>query len=356
MSETAKHRRITAAAAVPLHVAIVVLVLAVSPVRAGHDKSDVATTKDGSTYFGEIKSVQFANLNLDTDPAGLLAIEWRHVTGLISRFEYRVELTGGVVHYGSLGTPENPGHLRIVNPSGAIEVGLGEVVDISPIESGFWKSLDGAVNFGLTYLQANESLQYSLGADAERRTRKRYGSLSGQSIFSTQNDGSNTSQHSLKLILAQVAKQRWGTFEVAQLQSNPNQGYDVRSILGGGAANFLVENSGALLSLSLGVVYNREAVTDSPEVTDSGEALVAVSLYRFKRGSHSPSLKVSLMTFTNLTEGSRFRAVLNFNIAWKIIGNFKFSVQANNSYDSDPPGLDSKNNDLTLVTSLGYTF
>ena len=127
-------------------------------------------------------------------------------------------------------------------------------------------------------------------------------------------------------------------------------------ILGGGAVNFLIENSGALLSLSLGVVYNREDVADSPEVTDSGEALVAVSFYRFKRGSHSPSLKVSLMTFTNVTEGSRFRAVLSFNIGWKIIGNFKFSLQANNSYDSDPPGVDSKNNDLTLVTSFGYTF
>ena len=131
---------------------------------------------------------------------------------------------------------------------------------------------------------------------------------------------------------------------------------DVRSILGGGVTNFFIESSGELLSLSLGAVYNREEVADSPEVTHSGEALVALSFRRFKRGSHSPSLKVSLMTFTNVTQGSRFRAVLNFNVGWKIIGDFKFSIQANNSYDTDPPGVDSKNNDLTLVTSVGYTF
>jgi hypothetical protein len=353
---TANIQRIAALSALLLWVAIVALALAVSPVRAGHEKSDIVTTKDGSTYVGEIKSVQYATLNLDTDPAGLLSIEWRHVTGLTSQFEYRVELTGGVYHFGALGTPEKPGHLRIVSASGAIEVELGEVVDISPIESGFWKSLDGSVNFGLTYLQANESLQYSLSADAERRTRKRYASLSGQSILSTQKDAPSTNQHSLNFLLAQVVKRSWGTFEVAQLQFNPDQGYDVRSILGGGAAKFLIESSRKLLSLSLGAVYNREEVTDSPEVTDSGEALVAVSFHRFKRGSHSPNLKLGLMTFTAFTGGSRFRAVLNFDISWKIIGDFKFSLQANNSYDTDPPGVGSNSNNLTLVTSAGYTF
>ena len=95
-----------------LRVGIIVLALVVSavPAAAGHDKTDVVTTHDGSTYVGEIKSVQYATLNLNTNPAGLISIEWRYVTGLTSKFEYRVEVTGGARHFGTLGPPKEPGN------------------------------------------------------------------------------------------------------------------------------------------------------------------------------------------------------------------------------------------------------
>jgi hypothetical protein len=212
------------------------------------------------------------------------------------------------------------------------------------------------VNFGLTYTQANDALQYNLSGNANYRTRRNYATLSGQSIFNTQEGAETTNQHDLKLILIQAGKKKWGTFELGQLQSNPDQGYDLRSILGGGATNFLIESSTKLLSLNLGAVYNREAVTGSPDVDGSVEALVGLAFRRFKRVSHSPSVQLSLGTFTNVTDTPRFRAVLGFNIDWKIVGDFKFSFQVNDSYDSAPPGTDSRNNDLSLVTSIGYTF
>jgi hypothetical protein len=332
------------------------LAMAASPAVANHDKSDVVTTDDGNTFIGEIKNVQYASLSLKTDAAGLLNIEWRHVTSLTSKFEYRVEVSGGARHFGTLETSKEPGRLNIVGPSGTIEVKLADVVQIVPIEHGFLKRMDGSVNFGLTYTQANDALQYNLSGDANYRARRNYATLSGQSIFNTQTEGATTGQHYLKLILIQVGKKKWGVFELAQLQSNPDQGYDLRSILGGGATNFLIESSTKLLSLNLGAVYNREVVTGSAEVDNSVEAFVGAGFRRFKRGSHSPSVQLSLGTFTNMTDTPRFRAVLGFNIGWKIVGDFKFSFQVNESYDSAPPGANAENNDLSIVTSVGYTF
>jgi len=344
--------RVTAASVV---VSLVLLAPA-APVLASHDKTDVVTTDDGSIYNGEIKSVQYATLNLDTNAAGLISIEWRHVTGLTSKFECRVELNGGVQHFGTLGPPEEPGHLNIVGPDGSTEVGLAEVVSIDPVERGFWKALDGSVNFGLTYTQANDALQYNFSANGERFTRRHYSTLSAQSIFNTQQDVENTAQHSLKFLATQFTKKKWGPFEIGQLQSNPDQGYDLRLLLGGGASNFLIERSTKLLALNLGVVYNREDVTGESAVDESAEALAGVAFRRFKRGSHSPSVQLSLMTFTTLDDTHRFRTVFNFNVGWKIVGDFNFSVQINNSYDSQPPGEDASHNDVTLVTSVGYTF
>ena len=333
-----------------------VLVIVAAPALAGHDKTDVVTTEDGSTYIGEIKSVQYATLTLSTHAASTLSIEWRHVTSLQSKFEYRIDLPGGVRHYGTLDSSDKPGRFSIVGQSGTIAIDLADVVQIVPIEHGFWKRLDGSVNAGFSFTQANEALQYNLSGDAFHRTRKTYTELSGQSIFNTQEGGETTNQHSLKLVSARVAKKKWSTFGLGGLQSNPDQGYDLRSVVGGGAAYFLVESAGKFLILTMGPVYNREEVTDSSEVDNSAEALVGLAFRRFKRGSHSPSVILSLETFTNLTDTPRFRAVFNFQVSWKIVGNFSFTVQVKNSYDSDPPGTDSDKNNVTATSSVGYTF
>jgi len=325
-------------------------------VLASHPKTDRVTTDDGSVYFGEIKSVQYATLNLDTDPAGLINIEWRHVTGVTSDFQYRVELSGGVLHYGTLGSPEKPGHLSILRAEGPIEAELAEVVAIEPFARGFWRALDGSLEFGLTYTQANNAFQYNLSADVERRTRRHYTSLAAQSIFNTQQGAEASSQHSLKFLMTQVTKKRWGPFEMGQLQSNPEQGYDVRLLVGGGVSNFFIESSATLLALNLGVVYNREDVTGGSDVEDSAEALIGISFRRFKTGSHAPAVQLSAMTFTALDDSHRFRTVFNFSVSWKIIGDFKFSVKITNSYDSQPPGTDANKTDVSVVTSVGYTF
>jgi hypothetical protein len=332
--------------------------LLVTPAAASHDKTDIVKVDDGGVYVGEIKSVKYRTLSFDTDPAGVIGIEWRYVTELTSKFEYRVELDEGVRHYGTLGSPKEPGKLSIVGPSGPVEVDLEDVVEIVPIEHGFWKRLDGSVNFGLTYTQANNAFQYNLSGDVNYRSRRNLATLDGQSIFNTQDDAESTSQHNLTLVVSQVPKgrKRWGPFEVGQLASNPAQGYDQRFLVGAGAAGFLIESSRKLLTVNLGAAYNRENVTDGLDPEDSAEALVGFNFRRFKRGSHSPNVRLSLNTFTNVTDTPRFRAIFVFSVDWEIVGDLKFTLKVRDSYDSNPPGTDSNNNDLTVVNSIGYTF
>ena len=60
-------------------------VIGAAPTAAGHAKTDIVTTNDGSTFYGEILSIKFATLNLKTDAAGTLDIEWRRVTRITSK-------------------------------------------------------------------------------------------------------------------------------------------------------------------------------------------------------------------------------------------------------------------------------
>ena len=334
----------------------IILLLAATQAVARHSKTDIATIDDGSILYGEILSVKYATLSLKTDAAGTLNIEWRRITGLTSTYEYQVEVIGGIRHYGRLEPHDKPMHLKVVGSSGTYEFKLSDVVRLAPIENTFWDRLNGSLNFGLTYTQANGSLQYNLGFDTNYRSRKNYATLSASSIFNSQDDAESTQQSYIQLLMAQVSKGKWGPFEIGAVQSNPDQGYDLRTLLGGGASRFFVESTAHLFALSLGAVYNREEVTSSAEVDNSGELLTAISFRRYKRDAYSPGIDTSLNIFSDFSSDARHRAVFKFNVAWKIIHDYVFNFQVNNSYDSNPPGEDSSNNNVVVVTSIGYTF
>lgn len=89
---------------------------------------------------------------------------------------------------------------------------------------------------------------------------------------------------------------------------------------------------------------------------NSAEAILGVYLRRFKQSKNAPTIQTGLQLFPSLTDGPRLRGAFNFNISWKLFRDFQFSFQVNNYYDSDPPGEDSKSNDISVVSSLGYTF
>ena len=188
-----------------LQLSLMLLVLFIAiPALASHDKSDVVTLDDGSILMGEIKSVQYATLKLHTSAAGTPLIEWRRITSLTSTFEYRVEVSGGERYFGSFEKPTQPGYLRILDSSGVVELKLEDIFEIVPIEHGFWKRLDGSVNFGFSYTQSNSAVQYNLSGDASYRSRKNWATLSAQSIFNSQEDGQSSRQNYAQLLLVQV--------------------------------------------------------------------------------------------------------------------------------------------------------
>ena len=116
---------------------------------------------------------------------------------------------------------------------------LADVVLIAPIEHSFWRRLNGSLDFGLSYTQANEAIQYNLNFNTNYHSRRSFSTLSAQSLFNQQEGGESTTQNYFSFVLVQLTKKKWSPFELGQVESNPDQGYDLRTNLGGGAALLL---------------------------------------------------------------------------------------------------------------------
>jgi hypothetical protein len=92
-------------------------VAAVDPATA-HERTDVVTLDSGDTFHGEIKKLLQGSLTLKTDAVGTISVKWSHVASLVSRFEFEVQTTSGVRHFGTLAEPDKAGQLKVVGSAG----------------------------------------------------------------------------------------------------------------------------------------------------------------------------------------------------------------------------------------------
>jgi hypothetical protein len=342
---------------------IPILLLSLAAAGAGlataHEKTDIVVLDNGDRFHGELKGVSEESLSLNTDAAGTISLKWSHVASVVSTYAYEVQATNGERHYGALASPDKAGTLKIVGSSGAVVLALSDVFLLTPIEKGFWDRIDGSINFGFSYTQSNQAVQYSLSADSHYRARGIRGDLQLNSLFNTQEGGDSASQQNLSLYLVrplEALKEKATVFGVGQLQSNPDQGFDLRSIAGGGGGVFLRETSGSFALVSAGVVVDRENVTGSSRVDTSVAALVGFQFSSYRSDFPKRNVTLILETFPYLTNTPRFRAQLNFKISWEIIHDLTVSLNVLESYDSRPPTEDASKNALSVTTSLGYTF
>lgn len=327
----------------------------VAPVAA-HDKTDVVVLTNGDRYTGEIKSVEQNVLTLNTSAASTISVKWTHIVSLTSSYEYRVDVTSGKQYIGSLAASDTTGEVKIVGPAEVHSVPMSEIFSVLPIDPGFWRKLHGSVNFGFSYTQSNKAIQYSLSADSRYWTPKTLGQVQLNSIFNTQEGAESASQQSLTFFLDRMIKKRSGFFGAGQLQSNPAQGFDLRTVIGGGYDRFLMKRSNGYFIVNAGLVYDRELITDSSRVDNSVEALVGLQFANYSDDHPKHTITLSFYTFSNLTDSQRFRAQLNFNVSWTVFHNFSVSINLIDNYDSRPPTLDALKNDLSLNMSIGYTY
>jgi len=331
---------------------------AIGPATA-HEKTDVVTLDNGDRFHGEVRKLGQGALTVKTDNVGTLSVKWSHVASLVSRFHFEVEATSGMRYFGTLGEPDKAGELKVVGTSGTQVLPLTEVFWLAPIESGFWQKINGSINFGFSYTESNQAVQYNLAADAHYLTEKIGGDLQLNSIFNTQEDAESASNQTLHLTVFRPLNALHGranVFGMGQLQSNPNQGFDLRSIAGAGAGLFLHQSSGGFTVVSVGVVGDRENVTASPEVTTDAEAMLGFRFSRYRTDYPKRSINLSVSTFAYLTNSPRFRTQASFKIGWEIIHNLNVSFHVLDTYDSRPATEDAAKNDLSVTTSLGYTF
>ena len=317
------------------------------------DKVDAVYLKNGDRLTCEIKKLDRSVLTVSTDPLGTASVHWGEIVALTSPRMLEVQTVAGDYFYGSL-LPAPPGKLVVGQAGGPpIELAMEEVIRLTPIGASVWSRMDGSLDAGFSFAQANLETHYTLNAAATYRSRKYQFGVNGASQLTTREDADRLSRNNLSLTGMRSFDNRWYGIVWGSLQQNEELALDFRALGGGGVGRDLVHTTHRLWSLYGGLVYTHEQFSGEP-ADESAEAAVGGQIDFFTPGSEDFKITNAIVSYFNL---SRARVRLELQSAWRheFWKDLYWSLNGFDSFDSDPPA-EEKQNDFGVSFTLGWKF
>ena len=319
------------------------------------EKTDVVVLRNGDLVTGEVKGLEQGKLTFKTDHLGTVAIEWDEIRELTSAQSFEVELETGEKFFGTLAPTDGEGVMGVAADEETARLEMTTVVRIVPIETGFWKRLDGSVDLGFNVTRANRATQLTIGAEARYRTRKNVRVLKFNSTLADQENAQRTRRQSLEGTLIRFLGNRRLAVGILQLQENEELGLELRSLIGAGLGRHVIQTNKRQLNLFAGLALNQEDFEGFP--TDSStEAVGGLRFAFFDLDEPETDVRLNLTVYPSLTTSGRVRAELDLRLRREIVKDFFWNISLYDSYDSEPPLEGSTTNDWGMNTSVGWSF
>lgn len=333
--------------------AFVAFLLAPSPVRA--DKTDIVVMSNGDRLVCEIKDLEQGRLRVSTDGMGTIYAEWERSVRVESVRRFEVQLTSGVLLYGSLRGGTADRRLLVAAADGDTEVEFDRVARIQPIRSGFWNRFDGSLDLGGSYTQANRLLQLNPAFNATYADRGFQASVDLNGTWTRQEAKDDASRLVGSLGYIRFRGQRWLGFGGATAERNTELGLSLRLLASAGAGQLLRASSHSRLLAGVGLSVARETPLEG-ESTSNLEGLLSAQWRVFGYSFPKTSVSFTFSLYPGLTDWGRVRGNLDVQVKREIIRDFTIGLTVYDSFDSRPATEGAAQNDWGATIALGWTF
>src|SRR5262245_58705082 len=329
------------------------MVACARPVTAA-DKVDVITFKNGDRITCEIKKLDRGTLEISTDPLGTVSVHWGVVTALTSPRQFEVQVADGFRYYGSL-RPAPAGDVAVADEGGnELTLALADVIGLTPVGSTVCSRIDGSVDAGSSFTQANLETHLTTNASATYRGRRNFLSATYGSNITTRDDADRTFRSSLNLTGRRLFEGRWFATTWGVVEQNDELSLDLRLVGAGGFGRDVVHTNHRQWSLFTGLAYTHEQFSGEPS-DESLEAAVGGRLDFFTPNNDDFDFTNQVISYYRLTGGGRVRVDFQSSYRHELFKDFYWSLNTFETFDGDPPEGE-KRNDFGVSFTLGYKF
>lgn len=314
---------------------------------------------NGDKLSGEVVKIEKDKLSFKTEYAGTIQVQWKQVSRLESEQEFQIEAENG---WRSIGEVSREGEeFHVVSDDDSRTFEASRVVKLTPVvetgEPGFWQTWAGVADFGYNFARGNAKLNQSTArVNANYRTNTFKFTTDVMSQFSRQLDTPGADRHAGTFRFDRVLNPETFVYTLAGLERDARRKLNLRTNFGGGLGWKIVKRADEEISvlggLSLVTERFRESATDDP-VRSTGEGLLGLDLRKNLEGGVQVTTKMSITP--DLVNMGRYRVALESGARLPVIGQYVWSLNIFNRFDSKPP-VQAQRNDYGAISSFGITF
>jgi len=322
---------------------------------SGQGRTDVITLTNGDRITCEVLRLERGRLEIKTDNAGTIDVEWDNIASVTATREFEVATSDGRRFLGSLSATVVQ-RIVITNQGTAMTLDMPEITSMVPIGSSFWKKLDGSMDAGFNYTRSSGIAQTTVNTDTLfRRPAFAFRLTASATLTRQTEDDKRDDQAALELSYARYRGRRWFVSGAGRLESNESLGLVLRSLIGAAVGVRLVNTNRAQLELAGGLAGNQEQGVDTESTRNlEGQFSLRWSYYTYDRPK--TNLDVGLQYYPSLSTWGRQRVQVNSAIRREMWKNFFVGVNGYYTLDTAPPNPTAAQNDLGLAMSLGWSY
>ncbi len=319
-------------------------------------QTDIITLDNGDTITCEIKELERGRLRCKTDAMGTVYIEWDHVAAIDTDKTLEVELETGGRYFGSIKPGETAAEMNVTIGQASAPVPNDAVAFFRQINPTFWGKLDGGIDFGVSFIQADNQLDYSLSATSTYTGRSDIFSVELSSLIKRRDDADTTNRQVLSSQwLRQLRWQRWFGLALVSLEHNDELDLDLRASGGYGVGRYLAQTNRWTWMAYASGLYSREKFFGEETDNNNFEAGLGTNLQVFTFGDSDTDINTDFVVLPSLSDRGRVRLNLTTKVKRKFAMDLYFSVAFFETYDSKPPQQSANKNDLGMTMALGWS-
>jgi translation initiation factor IF-1 len=331
-------------------------VIASSAGARAQKRTDVVTLLNGDRMTGEILNLNRGRLELKTDDAGTINIEWDKIASVESSRGFEIETEDGRRLLGSLAGRAGERVTIITGDEGIVSIAMSEITHISPIGASFWARLDGSFDSGFTYSQSSGIAQTTVNTNTVFRRPDFAVQLTGSATLTSRNDDTGRDDRgALELAYARYRGRRWYVSGAGRLDTNESLGLVLRSQIAGMIGQRLVNTNRAQFEVGGGLVVNHEQAVDA-EPAENVEGLLALKTSYYTYDRPKTQFDANVQYYPSLSNWGRQRLQVDTAIKRELWKDFFLSLNVYDTFDSEPPQPDSSRNDLGVSLSIGWSY
>jgi putative salt-induced outer membrane protein YdiY len=315
-------------------------------------QADQIVMKNGDRYSGRLEKMEDGKVRFAAEYAGTIQVPWDAVEEFHSFDTFVVELKhGGIESAPAERVLALRGELSAVR---TVQEQDRRLQQMQRANMAIWM---GNADLGMSLSRGNaEASTFSASINTSRTTRRGKLAIYGASLYSrSEREGEKVTAANLRrggLRYDANFNPKQFMFFQADLDHNPVQNLNLRSVLGTGFGHHLIATPRNTIDLFAGGSFNREQFT-SGELRLAGEALISEATAH--KLNHAFSLNQKFAIYPNVTEPGAYRMTFDGSAITSIMRWLSWQITVSNRYISNPP-VGTRPNDLLVTTGFRVNF